>query len=199
MNGVAQQLGCDVVGFWGVPVQSVRENDTLTAAGYFDVDAMRCDATVGERLFNIDRRISRVMKLGMALAKRPYHTSPSPGFTTLLPYSIATRWMVLALRNAAHWPAYRVRVAMAPPASRLNQTSWTTTATRQRNGNANALPAIWGQPVRYLSARTIPVNTVALVFNFRAAATSVSVRWASTGITASTVSRSFLHALSFTQ
>lgn len=98
--------------------------------------------------------------------------------------------MVLALQNAAHWPAYRVRVAMALPASRLNQTSWTRTATRLRNGNANAQPATWGRPVRYLSVRTIPVNMVALVFNFRAAVTSVSVPWASMDITASTVSSS---------
>lgn len=98
--------------------------------------------------------------------------------------------MVLALRNAAHWPAYRVRVAMAPPASRLNQTSLTRTATRLRNGNANAQPATWGRPVRYLSVRTIPVNMVALVSNFRAAVTSVSVPWASMDITASTVSSS---------
>lgn len=106
------------------------------------------------------------------------------------PNSIATRWMVLALQNAAHWPAYRVRVAMALPASRLNQTSWTRTATRLRNGNANAQPATWGRHVRYLSVRTIPVNMVALVFNFRAAVTSVSVPWASMDITASTVSSS---------
>lgn len=54
----------------GLTGQSVRENDTLTAAGYFDVDATVVDSGE-ERLFNIDTRISRVMKLGMALADRP--------------------------------------------------------------------------------------------------------------------------------